>query len=1331
MTDLVPAIFDEWADEVEASPTIVEALVADADALLDTQRATWLEADAQVLAKTAERDAVRSQRQAAEDALVALVGRTTTVHLQITGGSLTATGDFLGFEWMVGGWVSAFGLRPGTIVTGWTETTLTLSRPATITGGIDATVKTGTLAVQDAEIIRTTVQIQELQAELEDLGDPAAILAAIADGRAALEAAGHYLAPRTVARTVPGFPLGATSQTENMQDFLDSVPSGVAGDPNFAHLWSGYVYRCDGEVVASSKSYWQLWFEGSRMSPGQIGFGNRVQLRVQDCTNVRIDTPKISGSAPTTGAPAFDATYAGQHGIEVTGGVNVTIDSPDIYNVYGSGVRFAPLSGTDPLGCIVQGAGQVQRCGNHGLAIAGADGFEWKQINIGATGRESIDIEPASGQVSQNLNLHDFSLIGAVTDGAYDSIHAYGVGRWTTLTLRNIVATSAHGPLTATLGTTAGTAAGPLVIDGNQGGGILVNSDRAAFRVNKVAGLTYTGNSQAMAKVSSSNVMYGLKGTTITGSILVNANSITNKAGEAIIDGVVYPATTPLSIVGAANIPNLVVGVDFTDIVFTATGGIAPYTWSWAPHFLSTLPAGVSFTDVGNTGVLGGIPTTIDSHSVDITVTDNAGTAVTIQRAVNVVAAGVYRITTTPNVTSLVLARGQAMDEVVFDVVNNTGAPTWSIDSGTLPPGVTWTTVGGVRALRGNPNTNQASANVVFRANDTDADTDTHTIAFTVQTAVSNPLKGIMAFGMGDHSSNKTDYDLFMTHLNKRRDDLVGTATPLDAMMVRIDLQWPGWEGNGHGNYLTGEGFDADLNGKLALINAIVADGNIPLLGSWFVPKWAQRRDIIGMSTMHGTITAGDTITFDVNIPRGDYGAMSITGPGTNGFKKHLDGGPGFLSGSGRVFKVQGGGMQVGQSGNYQIGGSTNNSPDGRLPIEPSRYEDVYESFFWLASKLDHISGWVVFELSNEGNYIPYSKPRGYPEMFCRAAMYQWAGIIAGSGNKWQKRAAIPAGCAAYDPQAAGAGGGTFVYPDFTSGTNHQSPVQFYERYLDEMVRRRDIWRAYRTAKGIEDKTDDAVWCSDFGTHTYTHPYRVGGKGYAANTDNLLKPGDTSFKNFDHDPPGIHNAGWNIGSVTAGGETVNYRTKFRNWLVHCTENGPGWGEVNDNNGVATVVGTGFTGTRQDMVHEIDTKNKKGTTEYNPNGAGTALARSILHPHEGFVYVMRVAEAIRFDTNAEWAGDNWLCGQVMIGCWSLFRGFGTILDDPLHQTLASWFKWNPAIIEDPPLPSRFRTKLNPVVVRGEITRTTGARTGPMANYFGSYKGYSPVDALAVL
>jgi hypothetical protein len=219
-----------------------------------------------------------------------------------------------------------------------------------------------------------------------------------------------------------------------------------------------------------------------------------------------------------------------------------------------------------------------------------------------------------------------------------------------------------------------------------------------------------------------------------------------------------------------------------------------------------------------------------------------------------------------------------------------------------------------------------------------------------------------------------------------------------------------------------------------------------------------------------------------------------------------------------------------------------------------------------------------------------------------------------------------------------------------------------------------------------------------------------------------MKPGDANFKNFDDDPPGIHNLGM--------AKPEPYRSVFRNWLVHLTENGPGWGEANGANGVKCDVGAGFDfgdpSARVDLVHEVTTKNNG-----NPNGSGTSLARSILHPHEGFVYTMRINEAINFTTNAQWMGLNWDCGEVMVGIWSQFRGFGTILDDPLHQTLASWFMWDPNQIESPPLPTRFRTKLNPVIVRGEITRTSGPRTGPMNSYYTAKLGYSPIDALAVL
>jgi hypothetical protein len=288
-----------------------------------------------------------------------------------------------------------------------------------------------------------------------------------------------------------------------------------------------------------------------------------------------------------------------------------------------------------------------------------------------------------------------------------------------------------------------------------------------------------------------------------------------------------------------------------------------------------------------------------------------------------------------------------------------------------------------------------------------------------------------------------------------------------------------------------------------------------------------------------------------------------------------------------------------------------------------------------------------------------------------------------------------------------------FTYPNFTSGPQWLGPVTYHKRWIDEMIREVENghWETLRSAKGIggtgpSAKTSPNAYCNAFSTHCYTEPYRKTSP-IGPNIDNVTGPGDVAFGNFDDHSPLIHNYAFSRPAPYGGQNGV-----FRNWLVHMTENGPGWGEADDANGIETTVGVGFVGSRPDM--QAGSASKK---------------RNILHPHEAFVYVMRVESKISGST--AWVGTAWQCGETMVGYWSLFRGFGTITDDPLHQTLASWFKWDPTVIENPPLPTRFRTKLVPVVVRGEINRTTGARTGPMANYFSNIKGYSPVDALAVI
>jgi hypothetical protein len=110
-----------------------------------------------------------------------------------------------------------------------------------------------------------------------------------------------------------------------------------------------------------------------------------------------------------------------------------------------------------------------------------------------------------------------------------------------------------------------------------------------------------------------------------------------------------------------------------------ADGGVAPYSWALTA---GTLPAGLSLS---SSGLISGTPTLIGSSSFTVTVTDSEGTpataiatlSITIQPALSV-STSVLPAGTTGSGYSQVLAAAGGVSPY-----------TWSIASGSLPPGLT------------------------------------------------------------------------------------------------------------------------------------------------------------------------------------------------------------------------------------------------------------------------------------------------------------------------------------------------------------------------------------------------------------------------------------------------------------------------------------------------------------------------------------------------------------------------------------------------------------------------------------------------------------------
>jgi hypothetical protein len=741
----ISELFDDWANQIEANEDYVDALVANALASLLAAKVTNAGLTEQVTAKTTERDTVAAQRAAAEATLAALVGPTYTITVTTTIDSTEVTGDFSGglATAIDGGFIeTATSTRPGTLVTDATATTLTMSLPAKVTGTSTATIRTGSVAIQDAEVARLYAQAVALQLELDEIGDGQAVLDAIDDGRAALVAAGHHLAPATILTSAPGAALTA-NQTAALNTWIDSIDDGVSGTENVLHLWRGVVYRSDGTVTIT-KDWSRLDFHGSPLTAGATGGANRVHLTLSDCNNYTLLRPMIRGSLPA-GAPAYSATYTGQHGIQVLGGTNIEIDRADVSDVLTSGIRCASLSGVKPNGVVVKGASTVTRCGNHVLAISACDDFEWKSTSMGSSGRETIAVAPAVGVVCNGVNLHNFGITGAVTDAAYVSITARSAGKVTTFKIDTITAASAHGPLTADIAaTTSGQKGTGLDIIGNVGAGVLTNTDRAAWKVANYTGLRFSNNSQAYGRSGGSNVMYGLKGTNIDGTITVAGNTGTSALGEALIDGVTYPLAGMT--ISPTSLSAYTEDVDITNVVFTVTGAVGDVTWSWAAATSSSLPPGGVFTDTSNTGVLstgaGGF-TTPGTYNVEITAVDSSTPAQTktIPVTVTVNANNVLAFTAPTSLPSSYTI-GDAITPVQFTWQNAVGAVTLS-KTGTLPAGLRWDTAETSTnrgKLRGTPVAPASSDEIVFKVTDSATPTPqeaTFTATITTQAASS------------------------------------------------------------------------------------------------------------------------------------------------------------------------------------------------------------------------------------------------------------------------------------------------------------------------------------------------------------------------------------------------------------------------------------------------------------------------------------------------------------------------------------------------------------------------------------------------------------------
>lgn len=140
---------------------------------------------------------------------------------------------------------------------------------------------------------------------------------------------------------------------------------------------------------------------------------------------------------------------------------------------------------------------------------------------------------------------------------------------------------------------------------------------------------------------------------------------------------------TSLNITSNTGLPWTNVGAAYSQTL-TASGGTPPYIWTVAPD--SLLPPGLSLS---SGGVLSGTPTSAGNYNFNIVLSDNSSPADSITRgfSLNIYAAGGF-----PSLTILTSADLGAYStspiQLELSAWGGTGAYTWSLESGTLPPGM-------------------------------------------------------------------------------------------------------------------------------------------------------------------------------------------------------------------------------------------------------------------------------------------------------------------------------------------------------------------------------------------------------------------------------------------------------------------------------------------------------------------------------------------------------------------------------------------------------------------------------------------------------------------
>ena len=191
---------------------------------------------------------------------------------------------------------------------------------------------------------------------------------------------------------------------------------------------------------------------------------------------------------------------------------------------------------------------------------------------------------------------------------------------------------------------------------------------------------------------------------------------VQDSSGASAAQPLTIMIAPPPVVVTTSSLPAGAVGTAYS-AALDATGGVGGFTWSLDD---GSLPGGLSLTPAGG---ISGTPTAAGTFLFTVRATDSAGAFNAVGLAIDISAPAV-----TIDTTSLGGATVDAAYSETLSASGGTGTFTWTIESGTLPAGLTLTAAGDIA---GTPTT-AGQVNFTVRATDGAGSFDTQSLMIDV-----------------------------------------------------------------------------------------------------------------------------------------------------------------------------------------------------------------------------------------------------------------------------------------------------------------------------------------------------------------------------------------------------------------------------------------------------------------------------------------------------------------------------------------------------------------------------------------------------------------------